>query len=151
MSLPKELHLRFPWTGVAASTPSLVQHVQHFRAAHGADYAKLAGAISESAEALATCASAHEALLAIEAGGAALRALAQATSAKLWLPEHDLLAELARGLGGALKPTGAGGGDLAVAAFADAESATQFEKCLDERGIACPALDVDTQGVRLQA
>jgi phosphomevalonate kinase len=150
ISLPPDLHLRFAWTGVAASTPALVAQVQRFRASQAGAYAELETRISAGAEALAAAASAAETLQAIAAGGAALRALGEAAGVPLWLPVHEELAKLAQRHGGSLKPTGAGGGDLALAAFATAEGAEGFENGLLDLGIPCPRLDVDSQGVRLQ-
>lgn len=149
IALPNHLHLRFPWTGVAASTPELVFQIMAYRDRDGVSYRDRTAPILQSADDLAFAASAKAAIAAIASGGAAVKALGEAAGVALWLPVHDQLKELADEHGGALKPTGAGGGDLALAAFSNAESAQAYEKSLLTRGILCPKIDVDTQGVRL--
>ncbi len=150
IALPKNLHLRFPWTGQSASTPELVARVMAYRERDSQAYEDCASGIRQSADDLAYASDADKAVAAIASGGTALKTLGEAAGVRLWLPEHDQLKVLAGEHGGALKPTGAGGGDLALAAFASAESAQAFEKSLLRRGILCPKIDVDTQGVRLQ-
>jgi phosphomevalonate kinase len=151
VQLPPELHLLFPWTGVSASTPPLVAAVRALGSREPEEYQKLCAAISASAEALTKAESAVAAVAAIEAGGQAVQALGAGAGVELWLPVHSQLAELAHAQEGALKPTGAGAGDLALAAFAEAGQADAFRHALEDIGIFCPALLVDNQGVRLQA
>ena len=148
VELPGDLRLVFVWTGKSASTPKLLGAVEAFGAAEPQSYRKLRQALSESAEALANATSATEAVQAIAAGGRAAEALGQAAGQPLWLPIHSELAAHAEKAGGALKPTGAGGGDLALAAFPTPSNARVFRRQMAELEIFCPLLGVD-QGVRL--
>jgi phosphomevalonate kinase len=150
IALPTHLHLRFPWTGTPASTPELVGQVMAFRKRDSRTYQDRTSEMSQCADQLASALDANAAVAAIGRAGTALRALGEAAGVELWLAAHDQLLAIANDHGGALKPTGAGGGDLALAAFSNAESAQAFEKSLLKLGILCPDIDVDTQGVRLQ-
>lgn len=150
LTLPKGLCLVFPWTGVAASTPHLVSQIQEYRGRQPDAYEVHADAIQASAEQLANAAEAESVVSAVDAGAEAIRTLGDAAGVALWLPVHGQMETLATRLGGALKPTGAGGGDLALAALPDEDSAQKFRESLLKLGILCPEIDVDTQGVRLQ-
>jgi phosphomevalonate kinase len=59
-------------------------------------------------------------------------------------PEHQRIAALAVALGGAAKPSGAGGGDVAVALLPDAERLQEFVVQLTEMGL--PPIPVQVVG-----
>ncbi len=115
------------WAGAPASTPALVGQVQAFGArqpaALAARYADLAAA---AAAGIAAWGAGDRGALvqAARAGGAAMQALAADSGAPLVAAAHLTLARLAADVGGASKPTGAGGGDLAwlIGPDADAEA-----------------------------
>ncbi len=151
VSLPTDLHLVFPWCGQSASTTSLVSQVRTLRKHRDADYQALCAAISDSAQALAAASTAGAAIVAIGRGGQAVAELGTAAGAALWLPVHSQMRDIAEQLGGAVKPTGAGGGDLALGAFANASDMALFVERLADRGIPCPPLAPAPQGVRLQS
>jgi phosphomevalonate kinase len=50
------------------------------------------------------------------------------------LPIFGALATLAAAFGGAAKPSGAGGGDVAVALLPDPEARAHFERACDDAG-----------------
>ena len=149
--LPDDLHLVFPWCGQSASTTSLVAQVRRLRESQQAGYLALCREIAESAQALVKASCARDAIDAIDRGGRAVAQLGEAASAPLWLPIHTQMQDIATQLGGAVKPTGAGGGDLALGAFSSAEAAARFTQRLADRGIPCPSLAPARQGVRLQS
>jgi len=151
ITLPADLHLVFPWCGQSASTTSLVSQVRRLRAHRDADYQALCKAISESAQALASASTASQAIVAIGRGGQAVADLGSAAGAALWLPVHSQMRDIAEQLGGSVKPTGAGGGDLALGAFSNASDMARFVERLADRGIPCPPLAPAPQGVRLQS
>jgi phosphomevalonate kinase len=65
--------------------------------------------------------------------GQLLNRMAAAASIDYRTPELDRIATLAEQLGGAAKPSGAGGGDCAVALFDTPESSVHFrQRCADE-------------------
>ncbi len=150
VTLPDDLHLVFPWCGRAASTTALVPIVRRLRESRPSVYKQHIRDIAESAKALGKASLAEDAIVAIDAGGNAVRALGNAAQAPLWLPIHEQMRAIATELGGALKPTGAGGGDLALAAFANSNQARLFVERLAEQDISCPRLAPSQQGVRLQ-
>jgi len=147
--LPHDLHLVFPFCGQSASTTELVAKVRAFRSSQPRVYAAHCRDIASSASALASANDASSAIAAIDAGGRAVATLGSAAAAPIWLPIHTVMHSLATELGGALKPTGAGGGDLALGAFDSADKALQFVQHLADRKICCPELAGSKQGVRL--
>ncbi len=151
ISLPEGLHLVFPWCGKSASTTSLVSRVRTLRITSPNDYDRHCRAIAASAQDLARAQTAAQAIAAIDVGGVAVAELGLAAGASLWLPIHSQMRDIATELGGALKPTGAGGGDLALGAFDSAETAKIFEERLAAQGIRCPALAPSREGVRLRS
>ncbi len=147
--LPSDLHLVFPWTQKAAATAPMVQAVQEFKRKSEDQYLDLAAAISAEAIALAGAENARAAIATIERAGQAVQALGEAAGVAIWLPIHSELSDIANQFQGSLKPTGAGGGDLALAAFDSSSSAQCFIERLASKGIFCPALSVDPHGVRV--
>ena len=148
--LPATVHLVFPWCGQSASTTSLVPRVRALREAQRPLYERHCAAIAQSAQTLASAQDAQQAIAAIAAGGEAVAALGHDAQAPLWLPIHSQMQRIAISLGGALKPTGAGGGDLALGAFDSAENAQIFVQRLADQGIPSPNLAASREGVRLQ-
>ncbi len=73
---------------------------------------------------------------------ARLREMASAAGIAYDTPAHARIAELADAAGGAAKPSGAGGGDIAVAMFPDPERADAFAR-------ACAAEDLRVIPVRV--
>jgi phosphomevalonate kinase len=144
-------HLALVWTAQAASTPHLVAAVHGFREAERERYDLQIQQIARAAaEFVAALANPSRLVEATYQGAAATRALGEAAAVSLWLPEHQRLSDLAAEHGGALKPTGAGGGDLALAAFADPADCRAFLKKCRQRGIYCLEFAVAREGVRLQ-
>ena len=153
LTLPSSLHLAFVWTGLAADTASLVALVQQMRANAPVTYQQRMDGLAAAATALTDAFMADDAsaaLLALSAGAEAVAALGEAAGADLDTAVHRRLRGRARGLGGILKPTGAGAGDMAVAAFLTAADATRFTEETVSEGILCPSLRVEQRGVHLE-
>lgn len=158
LTWPSSSTLVSVWTGQAADTPSLVAKVRNLRIGDRQTYNKVITAISDASATLVDAlerADSAAVIAAFERGGQATTALGKAAGISLALPVHDKLATLARTFGGASKPTGAGGGDIAIAAFADADKAAAFTArvradgltVLDDLTIADTGVRVD--GVRV--
>ena len=60
------------------------------------------------------------------------------------------VAQLAEQAGGAAKPSGAGGGDVALALFPDDSSERRFSALCEEHGFALLLIELGAQGVRLE-
>jgi phosphomevalonate kinase len=150
LRLPAGLHLVPVWTGVAADTATLVAAVRAAADDNPGDHRRALTAIADAAEALARALrddDAGAAVAAIENGGVAVAGLGRLSGVVLSARTHQRLAAMAASHGGAAKPTGAGAGDIALAAFTDADSAASFRKQAVSEGMTCPALDVDPSGV----
>jgi phosphomevalonate kinase len=77
---------------------------------------------------------------AVDRAGRALGALGESAEMEIWTDATRAAAKLARELGGAAKPSGAGGGDVGTAFFADAEAAQAFRRRAPRIGVE--ALDI---------
>jgi phosphomevalonate kinase len=153
LRLPDGLDLVAVWTGRPADTRALVAAI---RALSGRDpdaYRRCLDAIAGAAAALiAACRSSSSAAAvdALAAGGEAARELGRAAGVELVLESYRELARSAASFGGALKPTGAGGGDIALAAFSDADAALQFRAHASGLGMHLPDLRVEVVGALLE-
>ena len=73
-------------------------------------------------------------VLALAAGCALLKAMAKQADLPYWTPAFEKIAALASDHGGAAKPSGAGGGDCAVAIFPDRDREEAFRQACDKEG-----------------
>jgi len=152
---PATLDVRVIWTGVEARTSELVERVAQLRGrdegAHDAAIARLSAAATrvclafakdDPAEAIAAFAEHHEAL-------AELGRLADVPIVEAKLAEA---ARLARAHGGAAKPSGAGGGDIAVAVFDRREkgAADAYEEACRQAGMAPVVVPLHAVGLRTE-
>jgi phosphomevalonate kinase len=154
LALPEGLTPVLVWTGEAADTPSLVARVRAYGAADPAAFAAARAAIAEAAARVIAALDSGDAeatVAALAAAGDALAALGTASGAPLVPASLAPLAALARRHGGAAKPTGAGGGDQILAAFATPGAAARFAADVRAQGMTLVAADVDRAGTRLDA
>lgn len=77
-----------------------------------------------------------------------LEAMADAAGIAYRTPALDRIAELAHDCGGAAKPSGAGGGDVAIALFHDPGEALAFRLRCAQEGFTVLPLSVDPHGAR---
>lgn len=146
--------LVFVWTGSAADTPSLIQQVKALARRDPAGYeralADIAAAAQQLIAALRPSAPASAVVAAVDAGARAAAALGDAAGVALETATHRAIAALARAHGGAAKPTGAGAGDLAVAAFAHAAAAQAFSTEARSHGLEPLDLAISAQGAHIE-
>jgi phosphomevalonate kinase len=119
----------FVWTGKSASTTELIAAVRALGSADPAAYRASMDALIElaSASTEAFRSGASDAIVDLTRRyGEAMAALGRAARADIVVEQHELISRLARDCGGAAKPSGAGGGDVAVAVFADGSGAKRF-------------------------
>ncbi len=149
---PADLTPVLVWTGHPADTVSLVARVREFAtrapAAHAACLAELAAPAAALAAALDR-GDTSAAVAAIAAGALALAALGAAAGAPLVPDATEPLLRLARTHGGALKPTGAGGGDVLFALFPTPDRAAAFTADSRGRGVRLLDAPLAAAGVRL--
>ncbi len=162
------MHLVFLWTETSASTPALVAQITSWRQAHPRRYQRAIDAIADAASQwiavlqagshtlgveadksapASTCAS--DIVAAVEAGGRAIAALGHEAGVALETPIHQNITKLARMYGGAAKPTGAGAGDIALAAFPSPDTAASFRQRATEAGLSVLDLQIASQGANL--
>lgn len=157
LQLPAPLELRLVATSQSASTAELVAC---YRAAGAGATPGRAAMAQASQRFVAACrAGAASAVLeAIAEAEAAFLALGRALGRDLCTAEHRLIAEAARRAGGVAKPSGAGGGDLAVAFLPDARAADALAQDLSARAedpqspyarVALLPLRISSQGVQI--
>ena len=141
---------------VVFSTGSPSPTVDHLRAverlaAHDPDlYAARILDLRTAAEAFL---GAHEAenpralIAAADAAGAALDAFGRDADFPIVIPALGFAAKLARELGGAAKPSGAGGGDVGVGFFASAEAAEAFRARAPHLGLEILSISATARGL----
>jgi phosphomevalonate kinase len=133
LRLPGNLELVLVWTGVVADTAPLVAQVSAAGEREPEAFAAAIARIAAASEDFITACQAGDAPAAVEAvadGGSAHRGLALITGAPLITDVHKQVSAMAAVRGGAAKPTGAGGGDIVLAAFPGATQATAFRRDL---------------------
>ncbi len=135
---PHELGLSLVWTGHAARTSDLVAKVHELRRVDPAQYERRMGRLLALAASFADAFEHDEAagiVSAADAYGHAMRELGDAASAPIVEARLSLAAQLAARYSGSAKPCGAGGGDVAIAFFADADATSAFELACGDEGL----------------
>lgn len=146
---PQDLVARVAWTGSAASTHKLVGIVHAFRDARPNDYrAAMQRLADESERFVDAFGSAAETIEATHAYCEAMAALGDAAGAPIVEERLRKVSTLARDAGGAAKPSGAGGGDVALAVFRSEEDAARF--CENAKAAGIEILDVPLGGPGVQ-
>jgi phosphomevalonate kinase len=139
-------------TGRASSTVDLLRAVRDFSTRARDNHAALVRALDGAARGMACATAAEDASGVISAARAAheaMEALGRAADAPIVTPALASAARLAAELGGAAKPSGAGGGDVGVGFFPDGDAARAFGVRAGEFGITILEVTIDPQGVSL--
>ncbi len=132
---PADLAITFVDTGVAASTAGRVARWRDLSARRPAEHRALRDRLGAlAADFLASLGAGRaDGLDLVRRWNRALDDLASAIDAEIVTPAHRRIAALADEMGGAAKPSGAGGGDLAVC-FAPPDAALPLKKRLAADG-----------------
>jgi phosphomevalonate kinase len=134
---PEELAICLVWSGHAARTSDLVAEVRRLRQRDPGRYERHLARLRELCVDFATAfetGRAPDVVACAAAYGEAMRALGGAAGAPIVESRLGRIAELAARFSGSAKPSGAGGGDVAVAFFASGEAAASFKRaCQNER------------------
>jgi phosphomevalonate kinase len=152
IAFPAALEPVLLWTGSPARTSELVAQVEALRdrdpSAHRAAIDRIASCARAFAAALPNDPAA--ALAALDAHGEAMAALGRDAGAPIVTPALAEAAALARAVGGAAKPSGAGGGDIAIALVPGPDAAAE----LRARALRASLLPLDAalgvEGVRVE-
>lgn len=149
---PPELAVEVVWTGHPARTSDLLAKVRGLADGAPDAYRDATAPLRDAAAALLNAVVEGDAPGAVAAAGAhgeAMGRLGERTGAPIVTEALARVAELARAHGGAAKPSGAGGGDVALAFFADADRASAFRQACPDRDLTPISLRLGADGVRL--
>ena len=148
VSLRPDLALTLVDTGVSASTAERLARLDLLRRTNAAAYASALRPLSDLAMAVAGEAevSGEIPAFAVEDWNRALSALGAAIDLPIVTPEHRAIAACARECGGAAKPSGAGGGDLAVC-FTPRDAVPRLRALLATRGFAPLDVAIGARGL----
>lgn len=140
------------FTGQAASTRELVGKVRALQASDRGRYDRNMRRLGAGAVALAKAFDAADLAAIVAAAddyGKAMGALGAAAGAPIVEERLTRIAALARDAGGAAKPSGAGGGDVAIAFFTDTEASGSFARACASEGFEVLDVDLGGPGARI--
>lgn len=150
---PQSLHWAVLWTGVPVRTSELIRAVRTHAARAPREYATQMAALHEATGALVAALRAGDApgaVTAIEAHARAMDTLGRASDVPIVTEGMRRLAAVLGPFGAALKPSGAGGGDIALVV---ATSTNALAASLDEgkrQGFVVLDIRLDRRGVSVQ-
>jgi phosphomevalonate kinase len=147
---PGQVQIRVVWTGAQSRTSDLIGRVEKIAASNPEKYRRLMTDLGERAGRLLSAvldADSERLLREVERYADSMDSLGQAAGAAIVTETLRQIAALAARNGGAAKPSGAGGGDVAVAFFPDPVSANRFELSCGESGLKVLRLGLGSHGV----
>ncbi len=153
LALPPALHLSVVFTGESARTSDLLDAVDAFASRSAASHRNCMSNLRRVAERFADAFAAGDVTRIVAEAAAyhdAMRSLGEAAGAPIVETRLATLAALAREHGGAGKPSGAGGGDVAVAFFDASAKRVSFERACRDRGFTVLDAKLGGPGVRLE-
>ncbi|MFZ1863034.1 MAG: hypothetical protein WAU39_02325 [Polyangiales bacterium] len=148
---PDELVIRLVWTGHAARTSQLLTEVHRLRDHDRNQYDWHMARLCQICAAFAAAFEAGRPGDVVSSAASyadAMRALGAAAKAPIVDKRLGRIVELAGRFSGSAKPSGAGGGDVAVAFFTDEHDATSFEKACKDAGLHPIDVSWGAAGVR---
>lgn len=151
---PAGLEVVVVWTGEPARTSDLLAKVRGLADQDRARYEQSSAPLRDAARALLSAViedDTHSAVRAAGAHGRAMARLGEEAGAPIVTEPLARAAALAERHGGAAKPSGAGGGDVALAFFADEEAASRFRDECAAHGLTPLPLAIGAEGVRIDA
>lgn len=146
------LHLVVAFAGKSASTVALLQKMmalEKSRPALAQSRYEVMGRVAKDAVGAVDAGNAAGVLAAMDEYGAQMEALGGDAGADIVSAPHARIRQLARGVGGAAKPSGAGGGDVAVCFCPSAEAATDLQAQLAQEQLTVIPLALDPLGARV--
>jgi len=153
VSFPSGLETRVVWTGKEARTSEFVRAVRAFEGRDARAYGLLRDALRAQASRFASAIASGDLTEIVESArsyGAGMGELGSAAGVPIVTPELAQIAQLASEHGGAAKPSGAGGGDVAIALFTSRESASAFDAACIAAGLDRLELELGAEGVRAE-
>jgi phosphomevalonate kinase len=153
MPWPERTRTVVVWTGTPARTSDLVRAVNRLKADSPADYARAAAPLERAAAELLDALLDDAPARVVAGAGAprrAMKALGEAAGVPIVNDSLERAMALAERHGGGAKPSGAGGGDVAIAFFSAAEDAARFEGACSDVGLTPLSLRLGVDGVRTE-
>jgi phosphomevalonate kinase len=150
---PTGLIARVVWTGKAARTSDYIAKVDALAARDPAEHRAVMAGLGNEADRFVSAVLAAEPLEVIAstaAYGEAMAALGRAAGADIVDDTLAQVAKLAAGVGGAAKPSGAGGGDVALALLPDSDAEAQFVRLCSEKKFSVLSIGWGAPGVRVE-
>lgn len=150
---PAGLRARVVWTGEEARTSAFLERVHALSVANPERYRGLMSSLtSEAARFIAamTTGDVASVIATITAYGRGMAALGHAANVPIVTEKLAQIAHLAEQAGGAAKPSGAGGGDVALALFPDDKSDQRFHVLCQECNFTVLLIELGAPGVRLE-
>jgi phosphomevalonate kinase len=151
---PEGLVASVVFTGQAASTRELVGRVKALRASDRGRYDRCMRRLGDGAVVLAEAFAGGDSAAIVAAAddyGKAMGGLGQAAGAPIVEERLTRIAALAREAGGAAKPSGAGGGDVAIAFFTERGASEAFAKACASEGFEVLDVTLGGPGARVEA
>jgi len=152
LASPKSIHIRVVWTGHPARTSDFLTKVQALASRDPSSYRQNIGDIATAARSMIGALENQDTdglLEAVRSHHRSMAALGEASGAPIVEANLRQIAELAESVGGAAKPSGAGGGDVALGFFRTEDEAATFIATCADRGFQEVALELGACAVRL--
>ena len=146
LTAPPPIVLEFVWTGRPASTVDMVATVTAAQTKYPGRFETLFQRMNDTVsqlEAAFTAQASADAIAALATAGDLAAQIGTAAEIPIETPLHRQLRALAEQHGGTAKSSGAGGGDIAIAAFCNATEAAAFRSDVQSRGWHALALELD--------
>lgn len=150
---PTGLIARVVWTGKAARTSDYIAKVDALAERDGVQHRAVMTALGHEADRFVSAVLACEPSDVIEctaAYGEAMAALGRAAGADIVDDTLAQVAKLAARVGGAAKPSGAGGGDVALVLLPDPEAEAHFVRLCSEQKFSVLSIGWGAPGVRVE-
>ncbi len=151
---PRGLSARVVWTGVAARTSDYIARVDALAERDPAEHRALMRALGDEADRFVSAvlaADTTEIISSTAAYGDAMGALGRAAGADIVTDTLASVGSLAAQVGGAAKPSGAGGGDVALAVLPDHDAEMQFVRLCAEHKFTVLLVEWGAPGVRVES
>jgi len=148
---PAGLRTHVVWTGQEARTSTFLERVAGLAKAAPAKHEQLLQALKDEAARFLRAVEKRDTngiLVSTGAYGRAMGALGDAAEIAIVNDTLRKVAELAERAGGAAKPSGAGGGDVAIALFPDESSDERFRALCSDCNFTLLAIELGAPGVR---
>lgn len=147
------IELALIWTGTPARTSDLVAKVKELQSRDPSAYRRAIAPLHEAAAALLTAIERAEARAAIDACRAhhdAMQLLGEAAGASIVTASLHKAAAVAAAVGGAAKPSGAGGGDVAIAFLPSARARAELADACRAASLTLLPMELGADGPRLE-